>query len=660
MAHVVRQRSLQHEGTALAQWPVVAAAAVLHAATLVFGLAALLDLGRTAAGRWLPIVAAFALLAACEGAVLVLLDGALERGARRLPARALRILDAGKALALAALVTVPAASVLKLAATGVHLRRSDLWFAYANLRQLLAEGQPREAAALVALPALALLLAALFFAGLRWCRRRAAGVRPVRVAVGAAAAAVALALAWPRLPGLSSLGGGAVPEIHWLERARRPASAGARRAAPAAPLAETGALPPFVPYRPAPPLRPWNVVFLMLESVSWDLVERRPQAAPNLLRLRDESIAFDRAYAPSTHSDYAQVAILSSLHPRKYAEHDFYIRLAYPRALLWDALAPAGYATAMFSCQNERWGNMLRYLDTPGLAALRHAPDWPRAEHHGEGLESKVFEETAVREWLRWLDGGAREPWFAYLNFQATHFPYQVPAGAPRPWGPAEIDFPASFVSYPRHQVPVMENRFFDALAYSDRWVGEVVEALRRRGQWERTLLVVVSDHGEAFYEHEQPSHGSSLHEEQVRSLWLLRSPERAPRRVVEPVSLLDVAPVILAELGLPPHGNFQGRGDVLAAEYSAAGRPLFFTIQGLVEQDGVLAGDWKLIVDHDRGRRALYSLAQDPSERTDLAPSQPAIVDRLSRELTGFLERQLSYYRQEAWEQGFYPPPLP
>ncbi|MEZ5332956.1 MAG: sulfatase-like hydrolase/transferase [Thermoanaerobaculia bacterium] len=347
------------------------------------------------------------------------------------------------------------------------------------------------------------------------------------------------------------------------------------------------------------------------------------------------------------------------LHPRKYPGHDFYLQLAYPRTLLWDALQPAGYTTALFSTQNERWGNMIRYLDTGKLDVLRHAPDWPTARHRGDGAESKVFEETPVEEWRRWLTAVGDGPLLTYLNFQATHFPYEAPPEAPEPFTPTALDFPATFVEYPQDAIPVMKNRYFDALAYADRWLGEVIDTLHATGRWERTILVVTADHGEAFYEHGVPTHGTSLHEEQVRSLLMIRAPGLAAGRVEAPVSLLDVAPTVLTLLGLPAHGNFQGRGDILDGAYDAAGRAFPFSNQGIVAQDGILLDDWKLLVDHDRGTTRLYDLARDPGETRDLSTTAPEEGQRLALLLRSFLGRQLTYYGEKLWEAGLYPPPL-
>ena len=193
-----------------------------------------------------------------------------------------------------------------------------------------------------------------------------------------------------------------------------------------------------------------------------------------------------------------------------------------------------------------------------------------------------------------------------------------------------------------------------------DRHVGEVIATLKERGEWESTVLVVVSDHGEAFYEHGQPTHGTTLFEEQVRSVWLLRVPGAEPRRIDEPVTLLDLAPTLLHVLELPSHGNFQGRGDVLDPRYRAAGRPIFFTIQGVTFEDGILLDDVKLNINWDQRAHHAYDLKADPGELENLAGSDPESLGRHRDFLAAMLTAQRAYYANRGWEQGFYPPAFP
>lgn len=562
-------------------------------------------------------------------------------------------------------------SLFKFAVTRSHLRFEDLWFVFGSLRQVGGEGSAQERALLLATGLLPLVLAAIVFAALRRARRRAtaaAGAGSLALLAGVALVALLL-LCW-RYPYARFVAGTQVPETSWLARQWSGAATFARVSGDGAPhvftldparRARIGTFPMPADFRHD------NVVVLMLESVPWSRLFgplARPEATPRMNVLAAESIVFARAYASATHSDYAQTSILAALHPRKFPRHDYFIDLAYPRTLIWDLLRPAGYRTALFSCQNEGWGNMQAFLKTPGLELFRHSPDWPAAPRRGEGSESKVFEPVPVAAFRDWLSTTKDGPFLAYLNFQATHYPYVIPPGSPPLYEPSAIDFPTTFLSYPADKIPVMENRFYNALHIVDAAVGDVVDALRAAGVWEKTVLLVVSDHGEAFYEHGVPTHGTTLLEEQIRTAAFLRLPGPASaataRIVTEPISVLDLVPTVAKFLGLPPHGNFQGRSDVLDPAYSAQGRPLWFTIQGITQEDGLLVDGWKLLENRDRRERALFDLAADPGELHNLAASEPARLATLEHQLATLLADQLAYYRDRGWESGWYPPRLP
>lgn len=611
-------------------------------------------------------------LGLAHGALTALAAALLARlpGARPWP----RTFDAGVALGLGFFYSGLGLSLVKFGMTRSHLRFEDLWFVFGSLRQVGAEGSAQERALLLATGLLPFVLAAIFFAALRRARRRGAattaavGADSLALLAGVALAAILL-LCW-RYPYARFVAGTQVPETSWLARQWSSGATFASRSGDGAALAFTPdpARSARIGTFPMPAdFRRDNVVVLMLESVPWSRLFgplARPEATPRMNALAAESIVFSRAYASATHSDYAQTSILAALHPRKFPRHDYFIDLAYPRTLIWDLLRPAGYRTALFSCQNEGWGNMQAFLKTPGLELFRHSPDWPAAPRRGEGAESKVFEPAPIAAFRDWLSTSKDGPFLAYLNFQATHYPYVIPPGSPPFYEPSAIDFPTTFLSYPADKIPVMENRFYNALHTVDAAVGDVVDALRAAGVWERTVLLVVSDHGEAFYEHGVPTHGTTLLEEQIRTAAFLRLPgpgtESTARIITEPVSVLDLVPAVAHFLGLPPHGNFQGRDDILAPGYSAQGRPFLFTIQGITQEDALLEDDWKLLENRDRRERALFDLATDPGELHNLAAAEPAKRTALEQRLADLLADQLAYYRDRGWESGWYPPKLP
>ena len=144
-----------------------------------------------------------------------------------------------------------------------------------------------------------------------------------------------------------------------------------------------------------------------------------------------------------------------------------------------------------------------------------------------------------------------------------------------------------------------------------------------------------------------------------MRNAAFRRWPGAPPGVMTEPVSVLDLVPAVTEHLGFAPHGNFQGRADILAPDYSAQGRPLLFTIQGITQEDAVLRDDWKLLLNRDRRERALFDLATDPLERENLAAAEPARLADLERQLDALLPEQLASYREPGWESGWYTPRL-
>lgn len=573
--------------------------------------------------------------------------------------RGRRWADAVLALAAGALYAALALSLVKFSVLRSHLRFEDLWFLATSARQAAGEATASERAWLLAALLLPAVLAALLFAILAAARRRPAAptARGGLALTGGGVVGLAVVLfflpsaRWAAtilLPDTSAVSRG-------LERLLAP------RPAWRADSARHLRLDPGTPS--AGPWQRWNVLVLMLESVPWKRLygpEARPESTPHLIELARQSVVFDRAWAVSTHSDYAQTSILASLFPRKSDAHDYFFRLDYPRALPWDVLVPHGWRTAVASSQNERWGNMIAFLATPRLGRLRHAPDYPDAPRRGQGSETKVFEEAVVDDILAWIAERPETPFVAYVNFQATHYPYMWPETFAPPYGPAPIDFPATLLEYPHEKIPVMLDRFHNALAYVDLQVGRLVDGLAATGALDRTALLVVADHGEAFYEHGLPTHGTAMHEEQLRVPMLARLPGQEPRRTSEPVSTLDLLPSLYRRMGLPRRPELQGHDGILEPGYRAAQRALFFSIQGMTREDGVVVDGWKLLANHDRREAALFDLANDPFELHSLAAFRPDRVRALHAHLAGFLEPQLGYYGARGWESGWGPPVLP
>ena len=95
--------------------------------------------------------------------------------------------------------------------------------------------------------------------------------------------------------------------------------------------------------------------------------------------------------------------------------------------------------------------------------------------------------------------------------------------------------------------------------------MGGLLHQLRESGRLDNTILVVLSDHGEDLWDHSavrSPGHGHSLYQELIRVPLFVRAPGRVPagKRITTPVSLLDVAPTLLAMAGIDADPRYRGR----------------------------------------------------------------------------------------------------
>jgi arylsulfatase A-like enzyme len=265
---------------------------------------------------------------------------------------------------------------------------------------------------------------------------------------------------------------------------------------------------------------------------------------------------------------------------------------------------------------------------------------------------------------LAWAEGlGDSRPYFLWVHLFAAHGPYynggdlaattfdpdyEGPLG-PRKWqlDPVMTEGLELTPADRRHL-----NALYDAaLAGTDHHVRRLIEGLRELGLLERTLIIFLSDHGEELYEHNQYLyHACSVYQTTLHVPLGVSAPGLLPAGgVVEPlVELSDVAPTVLALLGLPDLPGTQGVSllpYLARPEARGAGKPAFSEYED-TRIHTVLADGFKL-VDNPNGHQPhcfpgappghyplaeieLYDLRQDPGETTNLAQREPQRVAAL------------------------------
>ncbi|MBW2282378.1 MAG: sulfatase [Deltaproteobacteria bacterium] len=436
--------------------------------------------------------------------------------------------------------------------------------------------------------------------------------------------------------------------------------------------------PPQVALPPAAVDAP-DVVLIVLDTVRASNMSAYGYARPTspvFDALAKEGVLYLDATSPSTWSLASHASLFTGLFPSGHGAH-FESKMLDNRApTLAETLAAAGYDTRCFTANafispaigltrgfratDEAWRS--------GGAARTFLFAFRLLDRLGFGAADKGGA-AVVSSFERWsettpADAPDARPAFVFINLLEAHFPYhQLPDAYLEEFSNrsrAELQpismtlmgaqFGGREASRIEGAARAATDMYDGGILYTDHLLGRIVEALRRRGTLDDTVLVVMSDHGEMLGEHGFYGHGEALYEPSIRVPLMLRYPARVPSgvRVSTPVSTVGVYATIADLLDLDPpervhvgslvpamHGGAPG-GPVMSERYG--GRPGGDGPTDPVGDPSVRvrtyrAGSLKLI-QTSGGKRLLFDLAADPGETTDVAAARPGDVDRLLDEV--------------------------
>jgi arylsulfatase A-like enzyme len=244
---------------------------------------------------------------------------------------------------------------------------------------------------------------------------------------------------------------------------------------------------------------------------------------------------------------------------------------------------------------------------------------------------------------IEFIEAHARGPFFLQVNYNAAHWPFQVPDLPSVAPGNARFLQPIDEPTSARKDYVAMVER-------ADRGAGEILAALRKLGLERGTLVIFTNDNGGEWLSRNTPlfHRKETLWEGGIRVPLILRWPGRIPAgRVTDQVGItMDLTASILAATGtrVPPEARLEGI-DLLpivrrASPAVTVTRTVFFRmVTPRRHQRAVRDGDWKLIVDGGEipsspvpAPSMLFNLREDIGERNDLARDRPEIVRRLRR----------------------------
>ena len=381
------------------------------------------------------------------------------------------------------------------------------------------------------------------------------------------------------------------------------------------------------------PLKPseLNVLLFTLDTTRADHIGcyGYPQIqTPNIDALAAEGILFQNATAQCPLTLPSHSSMFTGSYPFFHGVRDnggFY--LEQDSVTLAEVLHQAGWSTSAFIgafVLDSRWGidqGFEYYYDNFDFAKYKKISLDSVQREGGE----------VIKAFFEWFEKDTPDKFFSWIHLYDPHTPYEPP----EPY---------------KTQYEGREYGLYDGeIAYADSLVGRVLESLREKKLLEKTVVIVVGDHGESLGEHHETAHGFFIYDATVAVPLIIRIPsaELRGKTIASQVRNIDLMPTVCELLGLPTPGDVQGKSllSLVAGQktepdreaYSESYYPRYH--YGWSELKSIRTARYKFI---QAPRPELYDLSLDPREKDNIFGRESSLAQRFVRNLEK-LEKRLS-----------------
>jgi arylsulfatase A-like enzyme/Tfp pilus assembly protein PilF len=381
---------------------------------------------------------------------------------------------------------------------------------------------------------------------------------------------------------------------------------------------------------------PSNIILITIDTARADRMGFLGSTAgltPNLDALARQAVVFSRAYAHVPLTTPSHATILTGTYPQFNHLDDLGTPLAKDIPYLPDILHHRGYRTAAFV------GSQVLDPKSAAVPGFERGFDIYDAGFHsrrsGEDRYHSVERraQVVVDRALAWISQHPQGPFFVWVHLYDPHDPYDPPP-----------PFKARYATSP----------YDGEIAYVDFALGKLLKELHTRSLYEGTLIAVVADHGEAFGEHGERSHGFFLYDETLHVPLMIKLPgERAAGlRIGTRVRLVDLAPTLLQEVKIEVPVAMQGETLLHLTKPSTGSGHVTDTAEPALDRPAYAETDyphrafgWSALHSLRSGKylyiqapeRELYDQSVDPEALHNLANSSKAVADTMSSQLEEF-----------------------
>jgi arylsulfatase A-like enzyme/uncharacterized membrane protein YbhN (UPF0104 family) len=427
----------------------------------------------------------------------------------------------------------------------------------------------------------------------------------------------------------------------------------------------------------APPMQGHgpNIIVIVCDALRADYLSLYSGAAraqtPNLDRMaQEEGVLYTRCFAQASWTKPSFACIYTGLYPEQHTATSKQSSLPQELTTLAEVLSEQGYYTKGYANNPNVTAafqynqGFVDYTDLkPDLyfGATRSVSKlalyevlrriWERAPFRAMNVRNYYQPADVVtEEAITWFDSSAvpeGTPFFLVLHYMETHDPY--------------MDHNRPGVGYARVKIPDPDPgkyrepfiaAYESEIEFFDKYLGEVTAALRERGLYDDSLIVVTADHGEEFYDHEGWWHGMTLYEEMLHVPLVMKLPQQIRAGEIDEsiVRHIDLAPTFISLAGADPPPAMFGES-LLTSDYGDTNPQIGYAYAETDHERNVVKAvrttDKKLIHANEDNPRGLepvefFDLLQDPGEKTNLAnelSEEQKNLEKLFNDIQDFVE---------------------
>jgi len=353
---------------------------------------------------------------------------------------------------------------------------------------------------------------------------------------------------------------------------------------------------------------------------------------PNYDAFAPDATRFLWMQVPGTWSLPSQASMLTGVYPNVHraTEHESKINPALP--ILPEILKKSGFRTGLFSSNgyvSSKWG-------------------FGRGFDENRNFVRENLPNGADNLWAtakKWILPGKAKPQFVYLAVIEPHVIYNPKKEFLKmywdkpyngPIKPVLTGIQLGKIKKGTLKVNDTDKAYLEALhnaeiTQSDTAFGVFIADLKAAGLYDTSAVIVISDHGDEFWDHGDCGHAQGPHQELVHVPFMIHAPGLLPggKTVESEVEAMDLAPTVLDLAGVAIPDSMQGQSVVAAALDDVAHEPSTSMTQNGTMARGIKSGRYRMI-HSGTGRIELYDEIEDPREHVELVDKRPIALRQM------------------------------